>query len=312
MKIKLLSMSAAALLAPQIATAQVPDVCTNIRIADGGWTDNAAQNGFVTNVLKGLGYEPEIDFLSLGVLLEGMQAGNVDVFLASWTPNSDATLNPYIESGAIMNVGYNLVGAQYALAVPKYTYDAGLQSFADIEDFYEELDGNIYGLEPGNDSNNVIVQMQEDGAFGFDRFNLVESSESAMLSAVERAVKRNEPIVFVGWSPHPMNTRFEMEYLGGGDDYFGPNYGSAKVWTGLRPGYVEQCPNATRFFEQLRFTVESLSVVMSDILDNDANPEDAARTWLQENPEILDSWLDGVQTVDGQPGLEAVRASLAE
>lgn len=312
MKIKLLSMSAAVLLTPQIAAAQVADVCMNITIADGGWTDNAAQNGFVTNVLKGLGYEPEIDFLSLGVLLEGMQAGNVDVFLASWTPNSDATLNPYIESGAIMNVGYNLVGAQYALAVPQYTYDAGLQTFADIEDFYEELDGNIYGLEPGNDSNNVIVQMQEDGAFGFDRFNLVESSESAMLSAVERAVKRNEPIVFVGWSPHPMNTRFEMEYLGGGDDYFGPNYGSAKVWTGLRPGYVEQCPNATRFFEQLRFTVESLSVVMSDILDNDANPEDAARTWLQENPEILDSWLDGVQTVDGQPGLEAVRASLAE
>lgn len=312
MKIKLLSMTAAALLAPQIAAAQVADVCTNITIADGGWTDNAAQNGFVTNVLKGLGYEPEIDFLSLGVLLEGMQAGNVDVFLASWTPNSDATLNPYIESGAIMNVGYNLVGAQYALAVPKYTYEAGLQNFADIEDFHDELDGNIYGLEPGNDSNNVIVQMQEEGAFGFDRFNLVESSESAMLSAVERAVRRNEPIVFVGWSPHPMNTRFDMEYLGGGDDYFGPNYGSAKVWTGLRPGYVEQCPNATRFFEQLRFTIEGLSVVMSEILDNDANPEDAARTWLQEHPETLESWLDGVQTVDGEPGLEAVRASLAE
>lgn len=186
------------------ALAMDPPECKSLTIADGGWTDNIVQDGFAAVVLKGLGYEPKEQSLALGVLLEGMKIGQVDVFLASWTPNSDATLQPYIDAGAIEKVGTNLVGAKYALAVPTYTYEAGLKDFADIEKFTEELEGKIHALEPGNDSNNILIQMQAEKAFGFDKFQLVESSEQGMLAAVERAVSANKPIVFVGWSPHPM------------------------------------------------------------------------------------------------------------
>lgn len=302
----------ASLVAGTSAFASDPSECTTVTIADGGWTDNAAQNGFVSNVLEGLGYQPEIEFLSLGVLLEGMRRGDIDVFLANWSPNSDSTLNPYIEAGAIQNVGTNLQEAKYALAVPRYAYEAGLQDFSDIEAFHDELNGRIHALEAGNDSNNVLIQMQEEEAFGFQNFEIVESGETGMLAAVDRAVASGEPIVFVGWSPHPMNVRFEMEYLGGGDEYFGPNYGSATVWTGLRPDFIEQCPNVTQFFEQLTFTPEALSDVMDAIISDNADPKAESRDWLKANIEILDEWLDGVQTIDGEPGLEAVKASLAD
>ncbi len=31
-----------------------------------------------------------------------------------------------------------------------------------------------------------------------------------------------------------MNSNVEMEYLSGGDDFFGPNYGGANVYTNVR------------------------------------------------------------------------------
>ncbi len=290
------------------ASATEPDSCRKPVLADGGWTDNIVQNGFSSVVLAGLGYEPIEKSLALGVLLEGMKMGSVDIFLANWTPNSDATLNPYIEAGAIRNVGTNLIDAKYALAVPTYAYEAGLKDFANIKTFEKELSGKIHALEAGNDSNNVLVKMQQDKAFGFEAFEIVESSEQGMLAAVEKAVARKEPIVFVGWSPHPMNTRFDMSYLSGGDDYFGPNYGSAEVWTGLRPGYADECPNALKFFQNLRFTPDLLSANMQKVLDEGKSGRAVALEALKEDDSMLAGWLEGVTTVDGGNALEAVEA----
>lgn len=294
------------------ALAADPDSCLKPVLADGGWTDNIVQNGFSSIVLKGLGYEPQETSLSLGVLLEGMKMGSVDVFLANWTPNSDSTLNPYIEAGAIRNVGTNLTGAKYALAVPTYSYEAGLKDFADIEKFRAELDGKLHALEAGNDSNNVLIKMQEDKAFGFDTFEIVESSEQGMLAAVEKAVSRKAPIVFVGWSPHPMNTRFEMSYLSGGDAYFGPNYGSAEVWTGLRPAYADQCPNVLKFFQNLRFTPEMLSANMQKVLEEDKAGQQVALESLKSDDSMLAAWLEGVTATDGRDGVAAVKAYIQE
>ena len=288
------------------------EICKSPVLADGGWTDNIVQNGFVSVVLKGLGYTPKETSLALGVLLEAMKVGDVDVFLANWTPNSDATLNPYIEAGAIRNVGTNLTGAKYALAVPTYAFEAGLKDFADIPAFREKLDGKIHALEAGNDSNNILIKMQENKQFDLDKFKIVESSEQAMLAAVEKAEMQKKPIVFVGWSPHPMNSRFDMSYLSGGDKYFGENYGSAEVWTGLRPKYADGCPNALKFFQNLQFTPDMLSVNMRKVLEENKTGQQVAFEAFKEDDNILETWLANVQTVDGKPGLDAVRKYVSE
>jgi glycine betaine/proline transport system substrate-binding protein len=295
---------------PLAAQATDPSECRTIRIGDGGWLDNEAQNGLAATVLEAIGYKPEVSYLALGVILESMKAGNIDVFLDSWTPNSDATLNPYIEAGAIRNVGTNLEGAKYALAAPSYAYEAGLKDFSDIAKFKDELDGKIHALEPGNDSNRVLLQMIEEDAFGFGSFELVEASEPAMLAAVEKAVAKKKPIVFVGWSPHPMNARFDMEYLSGGDDWFGPNYGSASVWTGLRPGYADNCPNALKFFQNLRYTPEMLSAVMQTMENENKSGAVAGREWIVANSSVLEDWLEGVTTFDGKNALPIAQEAL--
>jgi glycine betaine/proline transport system substrate-binding protein len=287
-----------------------PPQCRTVRIGDGGWTDNIAQNGLAMVVLKALGYEPTTTLLSYAVVLESLKNKQIDVFLDHWSPSVDSMVEPYLKENAFEKLNTNLTGAKYTLAVPAYVWEAGLRDFKDIAPHKDKLSGKIYGIESGSDANIIVQKMIDGDAFGLKGFELVESSEQAMLSQVERAEKNKEWIVFVGWAPHPMNVKHDMRYLSGGDEYFGPDYGGATVYTTVRTGLRSECPNLYRFFQSLAFTVEMENELMTAILDQGQDGETAARAWLKEHPEVLAKWLEGVAGVDGQPAEPAVRQSL--
>ena len=292
------------------AFAQVPEECRTPIFSDVGWTDITATTALTTEVLEGLGYQPEIKLLSVPVTFTSLSNGDIDVFLGNWMPTQEADIRPYLEDGSIEEVTTNLTGAKYTLAVPDYLYEQGLKSFQDISEFEDELDGEIYGIEPGNDGNRLILEMIENDRFGLGGFELVASSEQGMLAQVARATRRDQPVVFLGWEPHPMNANFEIAYLEGGDEIFGPNYGGATVHTVVHSGFTEKCPNLGTFLENLEFTLPMENEVMASILDEGMEAEEGATEWLQQNPEVLDKWLEGVTTVEGEPGLPAVRSHL--
>jgi glycine betaine/proline transport system substrate-binding protein len=204
----------------------------------------------------------------------------------------------------------NLEGAKYTLAVPSYVAAAGLRDFADISRYSDELDGKIYGIEPGNDGTRLIQEMIDGNMFDLAGFELVESSEQGMLSQVRRAQRREQWVVFLGWEPHPMNSNFDLVYLAGGDEVFGPDFGGATVYTNVRAGYLEACPNVGRLLQNLEFTISMENDIMGAILDDGQEPQKAARAWLKAHPEMLESALEGVATFDGGDGRAAVRSQL--
>uniref|UniRef100_UPI001358320F glycine betaine ABC transporter substrate-binding protein n=1 Tax=Geminicoccus flavidas TaxID=2506407 RepID=UPI001358320F len=236
--------------------------------------------------------------------------GDIDVFLGNWMPTMEADVRPYLDKGTVEEVRTNLEGAKYTLAVPKYLHDEGLKDFADIAKFKDQLGGRIVGIEPGNDGNRLIQTMIDANQFGLGEFELVESSEQGMLAEVSRAVRRKAPIVFLGWEPHPMNVNFELAYLSGGDEVFGPNFGGATVHTNVRQAYLAECPNVGKFLQNLSFTLPMESEVMGKILDEGQDGPDAARSYLQAHPDVLEGWLAGVTSVNGQDGLAAARGHL--
>lgn len=305
------ALTALGLFAAGTATAAGdPESCRAVRFSDVGWTDITATTALASVVLEGLGYEPEATILSVPVTFASLENGDIDVFLGNWMPTMEADIRPYLDRGTLEQLRVNLEGAKYTLAVPTYLAEQGLRDFADIAKFREQLGGRIYGIEPGNDGNRLIQQMIDENAFGLAGFELVESSEQGMLAQVARAVRNREPIVFLAWEPHPMNANFDITYLSGGDDWFGPDYGGATVYTVVRKGYTEQCPNLGRFLSNLSFTLRMENEVMKAILDEGKEPRDAARDWLAAHPEVLDAWLEGVTIFDGGDALAAVRARL--
>ncbi|MGQ7960062.1 choline ABC transporter substrate-binding protein [Pseudomonas sp. SP16.1] len=287
-----------------------PAACRVVRMAEVGWADIAATTGLASTLLRGLGYKPQTQLTSIPMAYMGMEKGNIDAYLGAWMPSMEVIAKPFLDKGSVERVRTNLQGAKYTLAVPEYTFNAGLRDFSDIGRFRQQLEERIYGIEPGNDGNLLIQGLIDAGQFGLDGFKLVESSEAGMLVQVRRAVQAQKPLVFLAWEPHPMNTRFAIRYLSGGDASFGPNYGSAVVDTHTRKGYAKECGNVGRLLNNLEFSLAMENQIMAAILDDKQQPEAAAKAWLKANPQVLDGWLAGVTTVDGGQPLPAVRSSL--
>jgi len=301
---------AGAVAATASAVAAEPSSCRTVRFSDVGWTDITATTAVASVILEALGYQPVTQVLSVPVTYASLKNKDIDVFLGNWMPTMEGDLAPYRDDGSVEVVGVNLEGAKYTLATLKPQADAGLKSFADIAKFADKLDDKIYGIEPGNDGNRLILEMIDKDAFGLKGFELVESSEQGMLAQVRRAEQRGEPVVFLAWEPHPMNANFPIVYLSGGDDWFGPNYGGATVYTNVRKGYLDECPNVGRFLKNLTFTLPLENEIMGAILDEGKQPEAAAEAWLKAHPDSLQPWLEGVTTREGDPGLPAVKKGL--
>ncbi|MEQ9040066.1 MAG: choline ABC transporter substrate-binding protein [Silicimonas sp.] len=300
------TLSALAILAAAPAFAD----CETVVFSDVGWTDITATTAATTVVLEALGYDTDIKVLSVPVTYTSLANEDVDVFLGNWMPTMEADIAPYREAGTVDTVRANLEGAKYTLAVNKAAADLGIGNFADISTQKEALEGKIYGIEPGNDGNRLIMDMIEQNAFELSGFEVVESSEQGMLAQVARADRRGEPVVFLGWEPHPMNANFDLTYLEGGDDWFGPNLGGATVYTNTSAGFVDECPNLGKLLNNLEFTLAMENEIMGAILDGGEDPADAATAWLKANGGVLDGWLDGVTAKDGSEGLAAVKGAL--
>ena len=188
-----------------------------------------------------------------------------------------ADVLPYMENGEVEVVRPAVEGAKYTLAANAAGAKLGISDFCGIAKHADALDNALIGIEPGHDGSRILLELTEKDRFGLGAFELKESSEQGMLAQVARSDSKGDPVVFLGWAPHPMNNNFEMTYLTGGDDTFGPDFGAASVYSNVRQGYLQECPNVGKFIQNLSFSVEMENMLMATILDDGADPADAPK-----------------------------------
>ncbi len=300
------ALLAAALAGAGGAWAAEPADCATLHLADGGWTDNAAQNGLVAVVLQALGYQVDAPVLGVPVILQSLENGDIDVWLDNWMPSQVVEVTPFLERGTVESYAVNLEGAGYGPVVPDYVAAAGVTKLADLAAHAKEFEKTIYGIEPGNDGNRILLDKIADPANGLTDWHLVESSEQGMLSQAEKLMADKSWMVFLAWTPHPVMGAMKIRYL---DGFEADGFGPATIHTLVRKGYAEACPNMGRFLTNLRFSLQMEGDVMQAILDGEA-AEDAGLAWIKANPQAIEPWLDGVSTLDGGAGLPAVKAAL--
>jgi glycine betaine/proline transport system substrate-binding protein len=292
------------LIGSSFAVSAAPEQCKKVTFSDPGWTDIGATNGIATTLLKAMGYDTQVYLLSVPVGFEGLKNAEIDAFMGNWMPAQSAFIDKYKDNMDVVRT--NLEGVKFTLAVPTYVYNAGVKDFADLHKFSQEFRQRIYGIDAGAPANQKLQNMIDSNDFNLQNWKVVESGEQAMLSQVSRSVKRDNFIVFLAWEPHPMNVNFDLKYLTGGDQYFGPNYGGATIRTLTRKGYADECPNVGKLLSNLEFSL----TMENEIIDSKEKPDQAAENWIKANPDILNKWLEGVTTYDGAPALPAVKQHL--
>ncbi|MCR6497581.1 choline ABC transporter substrate-binding protein [Shinella sp. CPCC 101442] len=285
-----------------------PESCQKVRLSDLGWTDLALTNATASLLLNSLGYETEQTLLGLNVTYEMLKTNQVDVFLGNWLPVQEEQFKSYFDDGDVEVIVTNLTGAKFTLAVPSYVAEAGVKSYDDLAGHADKFDATIYGIEAG--SNQPLLDMITADRHGLKDWQVIESSETAMLTQVDKMTKSNEWIVFLAWEPHPMNINYKLTYLNGGDAEYGPNYGGATVRTIARKGYAKECPNVAKLLKNLTFHLDYENIGMNAIMTDGADPAETAKRLIAKRPEILEKWLAGVTARDGGDGLQAAQDAL--
>jgi glycine betaine/proline transport system substrate-binding protein len=272
-----------------------------------GWPEAIAKTNVAATIVEALGYETNTTELQVPTIFQGLESGELDVFVEAWFP----TMQPIMdntEPGAIKSAAVNMPEAVYSLAVNKPACDAGVTSHEDLDEYRDEFGGEIYGIEPGNDGNIIVQDMIEADTYGLGDWQLVESSTSAMLAEVDRKSQAGDWIVFTGWEPHWMGQRYDMCLLEDPEGLWGE---SSQVET-LVTASLEEDENLWRFFTQMKLDQETQANWIDMIDNTDMEPEEVALTWLRENPEMTREWLAGVETTDGTDGFEALQEHLEQ
>ena len=200
-----------------------PPSCRTVRFSDVGWTDVTSTTALTAELLRNIGYTPTITVLSVPVTFASMKNKDIDVFLGNWMPAQEADRAPYDADGSVDGrSGRISSGAKYTLAVPAYIYAPGLKDFNDIHRFADraqsfDLRHRARQRRQSAGAQDAEGQPVRSGRFQADR---VERAGHAGAGRARLSANK-EPIVFLAWEPHPMNMRFDIKYLTGGDAVFG-------------------------------------------------------------------------------------------
>jgi glycine betaine/proline transport system substrate-binding protein len=278
--------------------------CKAVRFADVGWTEIQVISEIASNMFTALGYTGEVKTLSVPVTFASLKSKDVDVFFGNWMPSQTADIQAYLDDKSIEQLAVNLEGAGYGIVVPQYVADAGVKSLADLAANKDKFAGKMFGIESGNDGNRIMQGFIDDAKNNLGGWTVVDSSEAGMLTEAEKAMKNNEWIVFLGWTPHPVMGDMKLHYLSGVES---AGFGSASVYTNARAGWAAECPNAAKLVSNMKFTLPMVGgSIMSPVLKDGKDPKVVATEWIAGNKDTVSAWLEGVTTMDGGDAKAAV------
>ena len=276
------------------------------------WPEAIAKTNVASTVIEALGYETEISEVSVPLVFQGLETGDLHVFVEAWFPTMQTNMDQ-IDQESVTSAATNLPEATFSVAVNRQACDAGVTSHEDLDQFADRFEEGgtptIYGIEPGNDGNQVVIDMIANDTYGLSDWRIVESSTNGMLSEVESRVDEGKWVAFTGWEPHWMNNKFDMCLLEDPEEAWG---GKSHVETLLNTEFAEGNPELDKFFGQMIVNKEIQANLIDQIDNSGKEPEQVALAWLNENSEITDQWLDGIKAADGTDGAEALKSYLEE
>ncbi|HEX5914557.1 MAG TPA: glycine betaine ABC transporter substrate-binding protein [Rubrobacter sp.] len=257
-------------------------------LANIGWDENVAVSNLTKVLLEDeLGYE-SVDIRTqdnLNATYRDVASGELDAFQDVWLPNQKANLDQVAEDVEHLDPWF-LGETKQGMAVPAYM---------DVRSI-DQLNGTdaqfILGIEP------TSVMMQWVGkevlpAYGLEQ-KLVAAPTAGMLEEVERLYTFRDEFVFLAWSPHWMNQRYDIRYLEDPKDAMGPTNDPAECSTIVRRDLQKDDPVAYAFMNALELTEAQINDLES-VINAEDDPLAGARQWASENREVVRPWIEAAR-----------------
>lgn len=258
-----------------------PAVNKTVNIGYVNWAEAVAVSYLWKEILEEKDYTVNLTSLEVAPLFVGLNKGDLDVFMDAWLPTTHQSYwDQYKDSLDDYGVWYQ-GEAKIGLVVPKYV---DIKSVEDLKNRKDEFAGKIIGIDPGAGLMKATAKANDNYELGYD---VVQSSEAAMMTALKKSYAANEPIVITGWSPHWMFAKYDLKYL---EDPKGDFGGSETLHTLGNKNFTASNPEVVEMLKAFKLDDLQIGALQSYINEGMA-PQEAGKKWISENREIVDGWL---------------------
>ena len=264
-------------------TAAGDEEIKEIDLPYGNWACGTAKAYLVAGVLEQeMGYDVDTNNAEMGMIFGDIASGDQDFIVGAWLP---VTHENYMEEyeDDIENLGTIYDGAKIGLVVPDYL---DIESVEEMDEFVDDFEGEIVGIEEGAG----IMQTTDTALEEYESladYELLTSSEAAMVTELQEAIDNEDPIVVTGWTPHWKFSEWDLEFL---DDPGGLYGESERIDAITREGFKEDHPEVGEFLENFYVDDEQLGEVMA-LIDETGEEEESALEWIEDNQDEVEQWV---------------------
>lgn len=156
-----------------------------------------------------------------------------------------------------------------------------------------DMKHEIIGIDPGAGIMKATEQAISD--YGLEDWKLIEGSGAAMTAMLNKAIKAEDPIIITGWTPHWMFAKYDLKYLEDPQKTYGE---AEEIHTVVRQGLKDDHPTAYEFLDRFEWSSDEMGEIMTAIQEG-SDPAEAAKTWVDANPERVDEWVKDLAPVSG-------------
>lgn len=246
------------------------------------WAEGVAYTHLAKVVLEDkLGYEVTITAADVAPAYAAVAQGDKDAFMETWLPVLHAD---YVErfKDDVVDLGHVYEGTQSGLVVPQYVT---IDKISELNAHKDKFDGQIVGIDAGAGVMKTTEQVIDQ--YGLD-MELISSSGPAMTAALKKAYGNQDWIAVTGWRPHWMFGRWDLKFLQQDEDK--KMWKSGNIHIMGRKTLPQDKPELATFLRNYMFTDAQLSDLMIAMRDSE-DLEAVARQWMNDNPEVVESWL---------------------
>jgi glycine betaine/proline transport system substrate-binding protein len=284
-----------------------------IVLAANPWTGSAV-NAYVAKVaLEAAGTPVEILDIDENSTWVGLDDGSIDAVLEVWPSGHAADYETYITGkGSVVDLGPLGPQAKIGWYVPTFVVDEN-PSLATWEGFQDSELAKLFSTdESGADLGQFL--MGDPSYVTFDEqiiANLelplkyvVAGSETALITAIQKAVDEKTPLLLQFWQPHWLQSKVDLTEVklpevteacsasaAAGDGGYACDYPVDQLYKAGSAKLEAKNKMAFDFLKKFQLTTDQQNEIAAMIDSDGMTPLDAATKWVEANADVVKAWM---------------------
>ncbi|MET0687185.1 MAG: glycine betaine ABC transporter substrate-binding protein [Solirubrobacteraceae bacterium] len=285
--------------------------CGKVTINENAWAGSTANVYIAKAVLEdNLGCEVDITKIAEIPAFQAMADGKVDAVLEDWQ-HTDEYKTFIEEAGTVVDGGPLGVEGHIGWFIPKYLMDEHpefetWEGLKGQEDLFKTPESGDQGMFLGGDPSYVQKDKELIEALGLNLKHVTAGAEPAQVARWTQLYKQNKPVLFYWYTPQFYNQEYDLAEVklpertpdckddakaGGDVEQYKCAYDVTVIEKLFSKKFADSGSPAYDVLSKMELTNDDQEAVAKAIAGDKEDPEDAAKAWIAENQDKVDSWL---------------------